>query len=83
MDIDLSSEIFHCGIKRSIHAFSKLWHIHEVLLYLNCSEMTHKKEVLEQPINVMSVTIVVTESTVYAFEYFALKSCLISSKRRF
>ena len=83
MDIDLSSEIFHCGIKRSIHAFSKLSHIHEVLLYLNCSEMTHKKEVLEQPINVMSVTIVVTESTVYAFEYFALKSCLISSKRRF
>ena len=45
--------------------------------------MTHKKEVLEQPINVMSVTIVVTESIVYAFEYFALKSCLISSKRRF
>ena len=42
--------------------------------------MTHKKEVLEQPINVMSVTIAVTESTVYASKYFALKSCLQSSK---
>ena len=45
--------------------------------------MTHKKEVLEQPINVMSVTIAVTESTVYASKYFALKSCLQSSKWRF
>ena len=29
--------------------------------------MTHKKEVLEQPLNVMSVTIVVTETAVCAF----------------
>ena len=82
---DLTYESFHYGIKCIIKTLSKLKvyrlnrfsHIQEALRYLDCSEMTQKKEVLHQQIQSMSVTYVgekkyTTETLVRAFEYFAL-----------
>ena len=52
MKTNLSSESFHCGIKcfinslstNRIHSFGRLLHIHEVLRYLNCSEIIQKRK---------------------------------------
>ena len=61
---DLTFEGFHCGVKISVMTLSsnrvyimnKFSHIQEVLRFLNCCEITPKKEVVYQQILSMNKT---------------------------
>ncbi|XP_065644326.1 uncharacterized protein LOC136075356 [Hydra vulgaris] len=82
---DLTFEAFHCGVKISVMTLSsnrvyimnKFSHIQEALRFLNCCEITPKKEVVYQQILSMNKTCIggkkyPIETIVRAFEYFSL-----------